>query len=86
MHAEGEDLASLYQGTLFQQYGWFPDEWDVQRDLRFCNPDLAYAVAMEIEGAVKEKAVCYGCVRHWLVVSSPTLVHYYILASKPPSN
>ena len=69
MYAEGEDLASLCQGTLLQQYGWFSDEWDVQRNLRFCNPDLAYAVAMEIECAFKEKGVCHGCIRHGLVVS-----------------
>ena len=33
VHAERENLASLCQGTLFQQYRWFSDKWDVQRDL-----------------------------------------------------
>ena len=79
MHAEGEDLASLCQGTLFQQYGWFSDEWDVQRNLRFCDSNLAYAVAMEIEGTFKEKGVCHGCIRHGLVVSFPTPINWYFL-------
>ena len=79
MHAEGEDLASLCQGTLLQQYRWFPDEWDVQRDLRFCDPDLTYAVAMEIEGAFEKKGVCNGCIRHGLVVSIPAPINCYFL-------
>ena len=79
MYAEREDLASLCQGTLFQQYGWLSDEWNVQRDLRFCDPDLAYAVAMEIAGAFKEEDVCHGCIRHRLVVSFFTPLNCHFL-------